>query len=214
MRVPISTIGRRALLLLMLAGALAGFFLLINFLGAQTSSGPDDLFAPNPSEEEFISLPTGAQMLAFTVAAVGLALAVTVLSARGHWRLGGRFPLPRWSLIAGAMLALLVAGAGLYLATSGLLTEGLAYDEHLAERQHVKPVGLAVLAAFFLTLAVIGIFVPRLLLVHLFAWLVLSLLFGFFGSSALSGLELFNRPWEIEENVAFADGSGEASPAA
>ena len=204
MRVPLSTIGRRALLLLMLAGALAGFFLLINFLGAQTSSGPDDLFAARPSQEEFISLPTGAQMIAFTVAAVGLALAVAALSARGHWRLGGRFPLPRWSLIAGALLALLVAGAGLYLATSGMLTQGLAYEEHLAVRQHVKPVGLAVLAAFFLTLAVIGIFVPRLLPVHLFAWLALSLLFGFFGSSALSGLELFNRPWEIEERVAFA----------
>ena len=204
MRFPLFTMGRRALLLLMLAGALAGFFLLINLLGAQTSSGPDDLFAPRPSEEEYISLPNGAQMFAITVAAVGLVLAVAALSAPGHWRLRGRFPLPRWSLILGAMLALAAAGMALYLATSGALTGGLAYDEHLAVRQHVKPVGLAVLAAFFLSLAVIGIFVPRLLLVHLFAWLVLSLFFGFFGSSALSGLELFNRPWEIEEQVAFA----------
>ena len=204
MRFPPFTVARRTLLALMLVGALAGFFLLINFLGAQTSSGPDDIFAARPSQEEFISLPTGAQMLAFTVAVVGLVLAVAALSAREHWRPGGRFPLPRWSLVAGAVVALLAAGAGLYLALSGMLTEGLAYEEHLAVRQHVKPVGLAVLAAFFLTLAVIGIFVPRLLLVHLFAWLVLSLLFGFFGSSALSGLDLFNRPWEIEDQVAFA----------
>ena len=214
MRIPLFNLGRRALLLLMLAGALAGFFLLINFLGSQTASGPDDLFAPKPSEDRFISLPSGAEMFAFTIGAVGLVMAVVALSAPGNWRFRGRFPVPRWSLIIAGLLALAAAGVGIYLATSGILSQDLAtsgilsqdlaYDQHLAERQFIKPEGLAVLVGFFLSLALVGIFVPRLLSVHLAAWLILSLIMGLFGSSALSGLELFNRPWEIEEQVAFA----------
>ena len=204
MRIPFLNLGRRALLLLMLAGALAGFFLLINFLGSQTASGPDDLFAPKPSDDQFISLPSGAEMFAFTIGAVGLVMAVVALSAPGNWRFRGRFPVPRWSLIVAGLLALAAAGVGIYLATSGILSQDLAYDQHLAERQFIKPEGLAVLVGFFLSLALVGIFVPRLLPVHLAAWLILSLIMGLFGSSALSGLELFNRPWEMEEQVAFA----------
>ena len=204
MRIPFLIVGRRALLLLMLAGALAGFFLLINFLGSQTASGPDDLFAPKPSDDQFIPLPSGAEMFAFTIGAVGLVMAVVALSAPGNWRFRGRFPVPRWSLIVGALLALAAAGVGIYLATSGILSQDLAYEQHLAERQFIQPEGLAILVGFFLSLALVGIFVPRLLPIHLASWLILSLIMGLFGSSALSGLELFNRPWEMEEQVAFA----------
>ena len=204
MRIPLLNAGRGALLLLMLAGALAGFFLLLNFLGSQTASGPDDLFAPKPSDDPFISLPSGAEMFAFTIGAVGLAMAVAALAAPGNWRLRGRLPVPRWSLIVAALLALAVAGLGIYLATSGILSQDLAYDQHLAERQHIKPEGLAILAGFFLSLALVGVFVPRLLPIHLAIWLILSLILGLLGSSALSGLELFNQPWEMEEQVAFA----------
>ena len=205
MRIPFLTVGRRALLLLMLAGALAGFFLLLNFLGSQTASGPDDLFAAKPSDDPFISLPSGAEMFAFTIGVVGLVMAVVALSAPGNWRFRGGLPVPRSSLIVAGLLALAAAAAGIYLATSGLLSHDLAYDQHLAERQYIQPEGLAILVGFFLSLALVGIFVPRLLPVHLAAWLILSLLMGLFGSSALSGLELFNRPWEIEEQVAFAE---------
>ena len=204
MRIPLLLVGRRALLFLMLAGALAGLFLLINFLGSQTASGPDDLFAPKPSDDQFIPLPSGAEMFAFTIGAVGLLMAVVALSAPGNWRFRGRFPVPRWSVVVAGLLGLAAAGVGIYLATSGILSHDLAYEQHLAERQFIQPEGLAILVGFFLSLGLVGIFVPRLLPIHLAAWLILGLIMGMFGSSALSGLDLFNRPWEMEEQVAFA----------
>ncbi len=183
----------------MLAAALVGFFLLINLLGTLTSSGPDDFLASAPSEEGYIGLPSGVGMVAFAIGTVGVVLgivavlgvlAVRRLDSEGH---------SRRLLVLGAVVAFLLAGAGLYLAFSGVLSQDIAYGEHQAQRPYVEPKGLAVLGAFFLSLVLVAFFKPRLILALLAIWLVLALVFGLFGSSSLAGLNLFE---ETEESLA------------
>ena len=201
---PTARLVRRAGLLLMLAAALAGFFLLISFLVAQISSGPSDLLAARPSEEKGIPMPNGAGLFTFAVAAIALILGIVALAAPRHWALRGGIPRPRRSLVVGALAAAVLVGAGLYLAFSGVLSQDIAYGEHQAQRKWVEPAGLLVLAGFFLSVAIVGIVNPRFLLAPLAVWLAVAIGFGFFDSPALAGLNLFERPSKLEEPTAYA----------
>ena len=201
---PTARLVRRAGLLLMLAAALAGFFLLISFLVAQISSGPSDLLAARPSEEKGIPMPNGAGLFTFAVAAIALILGIVALAAPRHWALRGGIPRPRRSLVVGALAAAVLVGAGLYLAFSGVLSQDIAYGEHQAQRKWVEPAGLLVLAGFFLSVAIVGIVNPRFLLAPLAVWLAVAIGFGFFDSPALAGLNLFERPSKLEEPAAYA----------
>ena len=188
----------RSGLLLMLAAALLGFLLLINLLGSLTASGPEDILATAPSEDRQIGLPSGAGLFAFAIGAVGLILgAVAIVGTVSLARRDQSAPLRRY-LVGGAVAALALAGVGLFLAFSGILSENVAYDQHQALRPYVEPKGLAVLGAFSLTLVLVAAFRPKLLVVHLAVWLVLSLIFGFFASNSLAGLNLFD---EAEESI-------------
>ena len=188
----------------MLAAALVGFFLLINLLGTLTSSGPDDLLANAPSGENNIGLPTGVGLFAFAIGAVGVVLGVAAVL--------GAITLSRREtsahslrlLLLGAVVAFLLAGAGLYLAFSGVLSQELAYGEHEAQGTYIEPRGLAVMGAFFLSLVLVGFFRPRLILGLLAVWLVLALIFGFFGSSSLAGLNLFEETEESPVQEAYS----------
>ena len=188
----------------MLAVALVGFFLLINLLGSVTSSGPDDLLATAPSEESFIRLPNGVGMFAFAVGSVGVALGAAtvfgfvVLARRNAGAQSRRY------LVIGAVVGLLLAGGGLYLAFSGVLGQDIGYGEHQAQRNFVQPKGLVIVGAFFLSLVLVGMLKPRLILAHLAVWLVLSLIFGFFGSASLAGLNLFEETEEPLSQEAYA----------
>ena len=181
MRPLIDRMKHRSGLLLMLAAALVGFFLLINLLGSLTSSGPDDLLATAPSEEKHIGLPSGVGMFAFAIGAAGVILAlVAIVGVVSMVRRNAGEGQSRRLLVVGAVVALLLAAAGLYLAFSGVLSQDMAYSEHQAQRSYVEPKGLAVMGAFFLSLLLVGFMKPRLILAHLAVWLVLALIFGFF----------------------------------
>ncbi len=188
----------------MLAVALLGFLLLINLLGTLTSTGPDDLLAATPSEERYVGLPSGVGMFAFAIGAVGLILAAISAAAMVVLARREDHARTRLYLAVGAVIALLLAGAGLYLSLSGVLSEDMAYDQHQALRPYVEPKGLAVLGAFFLSFVVIGILKPKFLLAHLAVWLVLALIFGFFASDNLAGLNLFEEKGDLEAREAYA----------
>ena len=191
-------------LLVLLAAALLGFLLLINLLGTLTSSGPEDLLATTPSEERHVFLPSGAGLLAFAIGATGLVLgAVAIFGTVSLARREHPGQLRRY-LVGGAVVAFALAGVGLYLAFSGILGEDVAYSEHKALRPYVEPKGLAVLGAFFLTLVLVGAFKPKLLLLHLAIWLALALIFGFFTSNSLAGLNLFEEAEEAVLDNAYA----------
>ena len=191
-------------LLVLLAAALLGFLLLINLLGTLTSSGPEDLLATNPSEERHVSLPSGSGLLAFAIGATGLILGVVaIIGAVSLARREDPGRLRRY-LVGGSVVAFALAGVGLYLAFSGILGEQVAYSEHKALRPYVEPQGLAVLGAFFLTLVLVGAFKPKLLILHLVIWLVLALIFGFFTSDSLAGLNLFEETEEAVSGDAYA----------
>lgn len=194
----------RSGLLLMLAAALVGFFLLINLLGTVTSSGPDDLLATAPSDDSNIRLPSGVGLLAFSLGAVGLVLGGA--AAFGLVRLARQNTgaASKRYMVIGVLFGLLLAGGGLYLAFSGMLGQDIAYSEHQAQRGFVQPKGLLVLGAFLLSLILVGMVKPRLLLAHLAVWLVLSVIFGFFGSASLAGLNLFEESEEPLNTEAYA----------
>ena len=194
----------RLVLLVLLATALAGFVLLLNILVSLVATGPTDLLAPNPSEERTIDIPNGAGLVTLAVIVVSVMLGVVALAAPSHWTLRNGIPRPRKSLAVGAVIALAVLGMGSYLAFSGILSQGIPYEEHHVERDLVKPVALVALAAFILSLAVVGIIYPRLLLATLAIWLLAAIVLGLFSSPALAGLKLFMRPSETETSPAYA----------
>ncbi len=204
MRTLFKRFGRRPWLLLLLAAALAGFFVLIDLLVSLTSSGPSDLLAVNPSDEESIPLPNGVTLFTFAVAASAVVIGVVALAAPQHWTRRGWMPWPRRSLAIGGLLALALTGGGLYLALSGVLSPDFPYEQHQARREWVKPLGLVVLAAIFLSVAAVGILKPRLLLLPVLAWLAVALGLGWFESSALAGLRLFERPARLEVPWSYA----------
>ena len=189
---------------LALAGALVGFYLLVYLLSDATSSGPDDLLAPTPSEGQFIVLPTGAGLVAFAIAGLSILLAIVVLSSPSYWTRRGHFLFPRRSIAIGAVFGITLVGAGLYLAFSGMLTQGLSYEQHLTEREFIDTKALSVMIAFFLSILLVALLGPRFLPVILLLWLLAALLFGFFSSRSLTGLDLFDLPDEMEKSIAFA----------
>ena len=190
--------------LLMLAVALLGFLLLINLLGSLTSTGPDDLLATTPSEEEHIGLPSGVGLFGFAIGAVGVILGVVAIAGMVTLARRDENTRMRRYLAIGGVAAFLLMGVSLFLAFSGVLNENMAYGQHQALRSYVEPKGLAVLAAFFLSFVIIGILKPKLLLAHLAIWIVVALIFGFFASDSLAGLNLFEEVEGLEAREAYA----------
>ena len=191
-------------LLLALAAALAAFFLLLNLLVPLVSSGPDDILAVNPSDEDEIGLPTGVGLLAFGIVAVSVILGMTALFASRRWPPSRGRIRPFLPLLASGLAAASLVGAGVYVVLSGILAQDIAYDQHQATRTLLEPIGLAVLAAFFLSISITGILRPKLLLPLLIVWLVASLVFGFLNTRPLDGLRLFQRPAALEEPESYA----------
>ncbi len=215
-------------LLLMLALSVAGFMLLINILADPVSTAPADPLAERPTEGDSLQLPSSSSLFPIAIAAVAIVIAIVTLvsitrsnpaSARsiepgdGSPRPGrGRVP----PLAIGLVLALLIAGAGLYLAfaeSSPLLQAGADQqpgtidgntDGHRMDRNWIAPIGVVILAAFFFSVVLIGFLKPRLLFVTLGTWLALSLSFGFFTSSSLAGLTLFTPAISVPVSGAFA----------
>ena len=191
-------------LLVLLATALAGFVLLLNILVSLVATGPPDLLAANPSDERTIDIPNGVGLVTLAVVVVSVILGVAALAFPSHWTLRNGVPRPRSSLAIGAAIALVVLGMGMYMAFSGMLSQDIPYEEHHVQRDLVKPVGLVALAAFILSVAIVGIINPRFLIATLVFWLLAAIAFGLFSSSGLAGLKLFMRPSEIETSPAYA----------
>lgn len=86
---------------------------------------------------------------------------------------------------------------GSYLAVSAIFGEA-DYGGHVVETEGIAPLGLALLAAFMVTVGVVGVANPRLLPVPLLAWLTVALVFGMFGSNAIYGINLFSHHSVVE----------------
>lgn len=189
----------------MLTAALAGFFLLIEFLAALLVTGPQDIFAATPVEHDEVGLPNGVGLLEASVLGVSLVLAVAVLAASFGWPLTRASFRPRLSLAAGIVVALGLAGAGAYLAYSGVLGRGVEYGEHTVYRSILESSGLALIAALFLTLIIAGSINRYALGVTVVAWVVAASAFGFLDTRPVDGLYLFERPTRLETSGDYAD---------
>ena len=196
---------RQVGLVLMLTAALAGSFLLIEFLVSLLSSGPQDILAVAPAQEATFGLPNGIGLLEAGVFVLSLAVALAVLIASVKWPLTRASFRPSISLVLAILFAITLVGVGVYLAFSDMLGQGIGYSEHTVDRSILKPAGLAVLALISLTLIVAG-FINRYVLVLLIAaWLSGAAIFGFLDARPLDGLNLFERPATLETPRAYTD---------
>ena len=206
-------------LLLLLAASVAGFMMLIDLLADTTPQDTRDLLAESDSQPDFISLPSSGSLFAIGLATVAIFIALAVIAAPSNWRRSEtRLPRPRWtSLGIAAVLALIIAVAGLFLAfadSSPLFQQQTGAESagavdvaggHEVNANWIAPAGVALLAAFFFTVILIGFLRPRLVLPVLALWLAVSLFFGFFSSNAIAGLSLFNPVVSLQVPDAFAE---------
>ena len=205
--VPRTLFGKVALygaILLLLVAALTGFFLVINFLVDLVSLGPRDLVAPNTSTEDNISVPSGIEVVVFAVSTLSIILGTTMLIVLRRWKLPRPFIRSSGTLLVGVLIAGLIVGAGLFLSFSGVLGEGISYDQHEAQRSNLDPAGVALLGLIFLSIVFVGIIMPRFLLPLLAVFLLAGFGFGLLEPKGLEGLHLFNRPSHLEKPLAYA----------
>ncbi len=210
---------RSIALLLLLAASVVGFMMLIDLLAETTPQDANELLAATDSQSDVIRLPSSGSLFAIGLAAVAIIVALAIIAAPSNWRRSqAGLPRPRWaSMGLAGVLALIIAVVGLFLAfadASPLFqqqtgAESTAVTEvaggHEVNTNWVAPTGVALLAAFFFTVILIGFLRPRLILPVLALWLAASLFFGFFSSSAIAGLSLFNPVITLEVPDAFAD---------
>lgn len=205
-------------LLLLLTASITGFTILIDLLAETTPQNTRDLLAETDSPGDFISLPSSGPLFAIGLATVAIIVALAVVAAPSNWRRSENgLPRPRWaSMVIAAAFALIIVVAGLFLAfadASPLFQQQTGAESapaagvagsHEVNANWVAPAGIVILAAFFFTVILIGFLRPRLVLPVLAAWLVASLFFGFFSSSAIAGLSLFDPVVSIKTPDAFA----------
>lgn len=198
---------RQVLLLVLLAAALAGLLLLLEFIVSVTPAGPRDLLAGTSSEAETLGVANGVALLKHLVLAVAIALAVAALIPPLGWTLR-RDALRRWRALLASLLASAgIALAGAYLAFSGMLDDLVPYDEHLVNLTHVESRSLIFLAAIFFSIMIAGLINWRVLVGALVVWLAAIGGFGVLDSKAIDGLRLFptrelhNVPGSFGEEV-------------
>ncbi|MYF64636.1 MAG: hypothetical protein F4185_01250 [Chloroflexi bacterium] len=108
--------------------ALAGFFLLLEFVVALVSTGPRDILAATSSQERTFGVPNGVGLIEFLVLPVSIVLASAALVVSVGWPLRRASLRPSWLLALGALTAAVLIAAGAYLAFSGMLGSAVSYD--------------------------------------------------------------------------------------
>ena len=213
----------RLRLLLLLALALGGFLFLFDLFVGLIATGPKDLLAQNSSVSPTTRIPSGAGLITTLASATFMALGAGALFLL--WRQPDGGEGRRWVVALGALPAAALLCLGAYLALSGSLAPGLPvgevpYSHHQVEVAGIRPLALALLAAFVLSVVFVGITKPRLLPVPLGLWLAAGLMFGLLGSTALYGLNLFGHPTTLQTSPAYASAveryrqpEGEPAPA-
>ena len=196
-------------LLLILALALGGFLFLFDLFVGLIATGPKDLLAENTTVGPTTEIPSGARFITFLAAGIFLALGAGALLLLWRRLKDGGEQQRRWLVALGALPAVALLGLGAYLALSGSLAPSLPYgtapySHHQVDMGGIQPLGLALLAAFVLSVVFVGITKPRLLPVPLGLWLLAGLIFGLFGSNALHGLNLFGHPTTLQTTPAYA----------
>ena len=191
----------------MLAAALVGFVLLIELLSAVTSSGPDSLIAPIPSDDPSLSLPGIGGVFSYALTAAAIVVAAAGLLAYRSRLPSEEAHITRRPMVIAVGVALVFVVATAAVAFSGPLNPGDGLGEHLADRGLIPPVGVAVLTAFFMSVALVGVLRPNLLLVILIAWVVVGLATGILD---LPGFDLPHLAWgssgQTEQEMRGIDG--------
>ena len=152
---------RYLLLVLALAAVIGAFFFLFDLLLGLTPSGPAHLLTSAPDEGERILMPSGVGLMTVLVFALTILLALGAILLPRYRQAGLDRDRTRLTLVIGVVTALILLGAGLFLATSGLLGRGIAYDGHQIGRSTALSGWLLVIACAFLFTVIVVILRPR-----------------------------------------------------
>ncbi len=196
---------RQVGLLLALAAALAGFFLLLDFLISLAATGPRDILTVNPSPKEYVGLPNSAALFKFAIVVVSIALAVAIFISLVGWPVRRASFRPSRSLAVAGFAAIVLIGTGVFLAFSGLLVNDISYEQHSVQRSLLQSWGLLALGMVFLSITVAAVISRKLLVLVLAAWLAVAIVFGFRDTKSIDGLLLFERTARLESPVAFTE---------
>lgn len=191
----------RLFLLLMLAVVVGGFFFLFEHLADFSTGAPRDLLTTNETDESALKTPSIARLLAVLVPAMCVLLGIGMVVLIGRRLKGGQ---GRWwpvTLLGAAVAGLM--GLGVYLAVGGAFGR-VDYGGHVVETDGIAPLGLSLLAAFIVTVGVVGVANPRFLPIPLLAWFTAALVFGMFGSNAIYGINLFKHPSVAETSQGYS----------
>ena len=189
-------------LLLVLAVALGGLFILFELFGGLTSDGPRNLLTTRDSGSASAEIPSGAGLIAVVAPAMSILLgfAALLLLKRKLKDRNGR----RWTaMLLGGVAGVGLLGVGVYLLVAAIFGEGspfggVDYEGHPVKTEGVAPLGLTLLAAFVVTVGLVAVTRPKLLPIPLVAWLTAALVFGMFGSDAIYGVNLFKHHSVVE----------------
>ncbi len=184
---------RQATLFAALAAALAGLFLLAEFIVTLTSGGTRDPLAVTASSEPTLGVPNGVGLVELLILAVSIVLAAALLVAGIGWPPRQTSLPTRWPLALSVAAAIALVAAGSYLAFSGILSGSISYESHQVQRTDLDAGNLIVIAALFLSVTIAGLINWRFFTASLLAWLVAFAVFGFVDSQSVSGLLLFPR---------------------
>ena len=202
-------------LLFLLAMSVAGFMLLIDVLAESALPDTRDPLAQTETDEASINLPGSASLFTAGVVVVAIIVALALIGSPTNWRRSQRgLPRPKFAQLGIAVaLALIVAAVGLFLAfgeSSPLFQETVDGGAssitagHEVATEWVAPAGVVILAAFFFSIILTGFLRPRFVLPVLGLWLAASIFFGFFSSSAVAGLSLFEPVVNLKVPGTFA----------
>ena len=152
---------RYLLLVLALAAATGAFFFLFDLILGLTSSGPAHLLTSAPDEGQRNLMPSGVGLMTVLVFALTILLAIGAIFLPRYRQGRLEHNGTRLTLTIGGVMALILLGAGLFLATSGLLGRDIIYEEHQFDRSAALAGWLLVIASAFLFTAIVVVLKPR-----------------------------------------------------
>lgn len=188
----------RCRLLLLLAAALGCLFFPFELFAALASPGGSGLLARKDSVDSTLEVVNGAYLTAILASLTCFALgacAIWFCWRRLKARTANHLTLVTFASLTAAACAGLGIYLGVFATTRRSLPAGdIPYSHHQMDLTGIEPLGLALLAGFILSVAVVGIVRPRFLVAPVVFWLVVAFMFGMFESAAIRRLELFERP--------------------
>ncbi len=202
--------GRHLYLLLILVAAVGGLLFLFDVFLRLVSSEPTDLFTVGIPDRQKAGLPSGGRLMSILSALLAFILAAGAVYIPHRWRVLNRLKLSHWTTPTSIVLALALAGLGVFLLVSDLLIQQLPYQDHQVEHTTIRPIWLVVLFGLLFGAVIVAIVRPRGMAALMTLWIFILcvpafFLFSFLEDSSLAGLRLLDQAEEVQLSPVYAE---------